>query len=444
MSNPPKGLQPNVLHQRPGGLSLVDPFFNEDGPLELQKRSAANSTLPKGQNTIKWAQITYAPPEAKDTRTWWQKLTGIEQAADTRRLVKARIFANAEGRSDDTHAMIPPSTDENDNMCFMESYFEVPPGFNASDLKRDMIVQVDLFNTSEAPPLYRGLSGVAEADGRIVGTSIGEGGGINMPVPTGRSGPYMPRGCEGDEPRPLRPSGGRRSIVSKQCAQKWKKKSTDLPTTVEGEFPRNPVTAAPASTNTLLPTSEEVQEANRTGKELPDKYNEGMFKLALTDQSDYGPRVHPVTGKASYHPGIDFNARNSGIDFSAAPIYAVLDGKVVATGNSATWGRFIIIQHGPYYDISAPKSTLQGAAIYTIYAHLRRATVLSGRGVKAGQQIAISDNSGRSTGPHLHFEVIYSKKRIDPSNIDDAPRTDPMIFFNSRFKRNGRKLPSTS
>ena len=91
-----------------------------------------------------------------------------------------------------------------------------------------------------------------------------------------------------------------------------------------------------------------------------------------------------------------------------------------------------------------PKTTVKGAAIFTIYGHLDTATVLPGRGVKAGQQIAISDNSGRSTGPHLHFEVIYSRKKVDPAKINDAPRTDPMIFFNSRFERNGKKLPSTS
>ena len=96
--------------------------------------------------------------------------------------------------------------------------------------------------------------------------------------------------------------------------------------------------------------------------------------------------------------------------------------------------------------MKTPVDTVKGTKIYTIYAHLDSATVLNSNGVKAGQQIGISDNTGRSTGPHLHFEVIYTTKKItqDTGGLNDAPRTDPMIFLNSRFIRNNKKLPSQS
>ena len=74
-ATPPTGLQSTTLPQRTQER-LVDVYFNEDGPLELQKRAAANSTLAKGQSTIKWAHITSTLLKSQDNRSWWQKLTG--------------------------------------------------------------------------------------------------------------------------------------------------------------------------------------------------------------------------------------------------------------------------------------------------------------------------------------------------------------------------------
>ena len=74
-STPPRGLQFTTLPQRTQER-LVDVYFNEDGPLELTKRAASNTTLAKGQSTVKWAQVTSSPPPPQDNRSWWQKLTG--------------------------------------------------------------------------------------------------------------------------------------------------------------------------------------------------------------------------------------------------------------------------------------------------------------------------------------------------------------------------------
>jgi murein DD-endopeptidase MepM/ murein hydrolase activator NlpD len=423
-ATPPTGLQSTTLPQRTQER-LVDVYFNEDGPLELQKRAAANSTLAKGQSTIKWAQITSTPPKSQDNRSWWQKLTGEPLQADSNPvLIKARIFASADGRPDATNAMIPPSVlGNNDNMCLLESYFEIPAGFKTT-LKRGDYVQVDLYNTPGQPPAFKGMSGAQEPDGRIISVGVGSGA-VDDVIPPNSKTAYAPRGCEGDSPRPRRPAGGRRSIVTAACARKWKRKSEDLPSTMKGIFPMNPVTKQQAKNSTP----------------------EGQLKVKLTDESDYGPRLHPTKKTESFHSGIDFNFNNTGLDFAARPIYSTLDGKVVAVGNQGSktgWGKFVIVQHGPYYDVDTPRQVYKNATLFTVYAHLDRATVLQGTGVKQGQQIAISDNTGRSTGAHLHFEVIYSKNKINMSDFNAAPRTDPVIFLNSKFVRNGKKLPVSS
>mgnify|MGYP003636011899 FL=1 len=327
-SNQPQGLPFSKQPQRDSGLPLVDPYFSEDGPFELQKRTSANSTMVRGQNTIKWAQVTHNPGKSKDNRTWWEKLMG--QTITTQTMVSARIFANSDGTADATHAMIAPSREENDNMCLLESRFEVPLGFK-EDLKRGTIIQVDLYNTPEQPPLFKGLSGVQEADGRII--AVGDNSLTTTPGYNDTK--YRHRGCGDDKPRPDRPNGGtRRSIVSQACAKSYKRVTRDLPTTLEGTFPMNPVTKKYATIT------------------LP-------LEISHSDMTDYGPRVHPINKTDSYHPGIDLNFTNTGVNMADnPPIYSVLDGHVLVQGRSSSWGNYVIVTHGSYYDLVGPKHTI--------------------------------------------------------------------------------------
>lgn len=435
----PTGLQFTTLPQRTQER-LVDVYFNEDGPLELTKRAASNTTLAKGQSTIKWAQVTSTPPKIQDNRTWWQKLTGQPVGKSNPMLIKARIFAAADGRPDASHAMIPPSTTgPRDNMCLLESYFELPGGLDAKSVpQRGDYVQVDLYNTPGQPPAFKGLSGTREPDGRVV--SLGsESGAVNSVIPPNSKGAYAPRGCAGDAPRPNRSASpyntdsarmrhhrtthgvGRRSIVTRACATKYNKKSTDLPSTVTGKFPINPITKEKAK----------------------DESPAGMLKIPLNDQTDYGPRLHPITRKDQFHAGIDFNYKNTGRNFNGLPVYAALDGKVVDIGDHGKtgYGKYVVIQHGPYYNIDTPKIIFKNTTLFTVYAHLDKASVRLGAGVKQGVEIALSNNSGGSTGAHLHFEVIYHQNKQNYKDFNKLPRTDPMIFLNSRFVRTGKKLP---
>lgn len=113
--------------------------------------------------------------------------------------------------------------------------------------------------------------------------------------------------------------------------------------------------------------------------------------------SDFGFRRHPVTGQRSMHNGIDIS--NS----SGTAIWAAGTGVVTFEGYDGNYGRVIIIDHGYGYE--------------TVYAHLSRISVEEGDTVQKGDQIGKMGATGRTTGPHLHFEIRYNGDSVDPLNI---------------------------
>lgn len=116
--------------------------------------------------------------------------------------------------------------------------------------------------------------------------------------------------------------------------------------------------------------------------------------LPFTDS--FGYRKHPVTGKKKHHNGLDFLA-NTG-----TPIYATADGAVEYAGfhKESGFGNLIIINHN--------------FGFKSYYAHLKSLKVKSGKLVSKGELIGYSGNSGVSTGPHLHYEVRYLYKPLNP------------------------------
>lgn len=131
--------------------------------------------------------------------------------------------------------------------------------------------------------------------------------------------------------------------------------------------------------------------------------------------SPFGVRTHPITGKNKMHDGVDF-AGNIG-----KPIYATGNGIVIIAQNSSTgYGNRVKIEHGFGYE--------------TLYAHLDKILVKKGDTVYRGQQIATIGNSGISTGPHLHYEVVVNHKKKDPQRfyINDLSAEE----FNSMLKVN--------
>ncbi|MGC9530158.1 MAG: LysM peptidoglycan-binding domain-containing M23 family metallopeptidase [Candidatus Bipolaricaulaceae bacterium] len=110
--------------------------------------------------------------------------------------------------------------------------------------------------------------------------------------------------------------------------------------------------------------------------------------------STFGPRVHPVFGTPDMHTGVDVGVAQGTSVHAAAP------GAVKWTGPQGGYGQLVIVEHADGYS--------------TYYAHLYRIVVSPGQYVEAGQVIALSGNTGISTGPHLHFEIRRFGEPIDP------------------------------
>ncbi len=111
--------------------------------------------------------------------------------------------------------------------------------------------------------------------------------------------------------------------------------------------------------------------------------------------SNYGYRAHPVLGGRRHHSGIDIAAP------TGTPVYATADGMVERAEYSGSYGNVIYLDHG---------SDLQ-----TRYAHLSGLNVRDGQRVKKGDLIGFVGSTGRSTGPHLHYEVRVDGVAVNPN-----------------------------
>jgi len=111
----------------------------------------------------------------------------------------------------------------------------------------------------------------------------------------------------------------------------------------------------------------------------------------------FGKRTDPMTGRVEYHDGIDYAGK------SGSPILAVASGIVTWSGVRHGYGNIVEINHGNGYQ--------------TRYAHNKKNIVVVGEKVDKGQIIALMGSSGRSTGTHVHFEVVNNGKAVNPKRI---------------------------
>lgn len=118
--------------------------------------------------------------------------------------------------------------------------------------------------------------------------------------------------------------------------------------------------------------------------------------------SGFGIRRDPINGKYSRHNGIDFAAP------WASPVTATADGVVSYAGTRAGFGRLVEINHGN--------------GLVTRYAHMNRITVKTGQKVTLHDKVGELGNSGRSTGPHVHYEVLFKGKPLNPRRFIEAGR----------------------
>ena len=115
---------------------------------------------------------------------------------------------------------------------------------------------------------------------------------------------------------------------------------------------------------------------------------------AAYNSSSYGWRIDPFNGNKAFHEGLDFTA-NTG-----TPIRAAADGIVLSADLGGAYGKLVKIEHG--------------AGLETRYAHASKLLVKAGDRVVKGQIIAEVGSTGRSTGPHLHYEIRLNGESLDP------------------------------
>ena len=114
--------------------------------------------------------------------------------------------------------------------------------------------------------------------------------------------------------------------------------------------------------------------------------------------STFGVRLDPFTRKLAFHAGIDFK------EDMGSKIEAAMDGTVKYAGPKSSYGFAVVIRHNNGYE--------------TLYGHLSKVLVQAGQRVKQKDIIALAGSTGRSTGAHLHFELIKNGKKIDPLQAD--------------------------
>jgi len=160
------------------------------------------------------------------------------------------------------------------------------------------------------------------------------------------------------------------------------------PTLVQSEFQR---------------IRQQAREYERSFRQIEEVFTKQKFLLAATPSiwptrgwvnSGFGLRISPFTGRWEMHEGIDI-ANNIG-----TPVVSPADGVVKFVGWYGGYGVSLIIVHGYGYS--------------TLYGHLSQARVRPGQRVKRHQVIAHMGNTGRSTGPHLHYEVRVNDKPVNP------------------------------
>jgi len=140
------------------------------------------------------------------------------------------------------------------------------------------------------------------------------------------------------------------------------------------------------------------------------RYTPSIYPAYGRISSSFGWRIHPISGRRSFHSGLDIANR---LD---SAIYATADGVVKETGYSRSYGRYIIVTHKFGYE--------------TMYAHLRKSLKYRGDRIVKGDIIANMGSSGVSTGSHVHYEVRRYGKTINPHQYLNKSEKDIIITKN--------------
>lgn len=141
-------------------------------------------------------------------------------------------------------------------------------------------------------------------------------------------------------------------------------------------------------------------EAMRTGVERREALaaaTPSIWPVAGWLSSSYGTRRDPFNGGRDFHPGLDISADHG------TPVHATADGLVSAAGWSGNYGNLVVVDHG--------------FGIQTRYGHLSKFSARAGQRVRRGDIIGHVGSTGRSTSPHLHYEILTNGRLTNPLRI---------------------------
>jgi murein DD-endopeptidase MepM/ murein hydrolase activator NlpD len=158
----------------------------------------------------------------------------------------------------------------------------------------------------------------------------------------------------------------------------------------------------PAFAERVAQVAARVTEARRLNDIARSTPLAAPVAVDYRETSGYGQRIDPFTGRPAFHSGLDMAA------FERAPVVATSPGTVVYAGTRSGYGYTVEIDHGHGFK--------------TRYAHLRDIQVQRGDSVAIGQRIGSMGSTGRSTATHLHYEVWFRGRAVDPVNFLRAGR----------------------
>jgi len=159
----------------------------------------------------------------------------------------------------------------------------------------------------------------------------------------------------------------------------------------------SPGAAAAGSAPSPLPSALAHAPSGSSRAPLANALEAMALPVAGRVTSGYGRRHDPISGENALHPGVDVAAPEG------TPIHVPAGGVVLSAGPKGGYGNAVEIDHGN--------------GLVTLYGHAAEVLVSPGEFVRPGQEIATVGSSGRSTGPHLHFEVREGGRAVDPSRV---------------------------
>ena len=168
----------------------------------------------------------------------------------------------------------------------------------------------------------------------------------------------------------------------------------------------------PVSFEPEMQVGDVIARIERQGIDLPDGYSEQWLYLGELEtvtpvhgivSSMFGYRDHPTIGRYAVHGGVDIAADRG------TTVSAFAAGTVSAVGNSEDFGLWLQMEHAN--------------GVTTFYAHCNQILVKSGEYIEAGESVACVGSTGKSTGPHLHFEIRLNGVRLDPMHYIELSDT---------------------